>query len=238
MLRTYVEYSRFLLALLIFGCNQTKTNPTPVDKTQIKESDVTISVLRDSSSADGVSTNALQFKGGPSVDSFYSAVVFAISPNGLFSNDSTQIMAPLDINGQATVYAFSRMPGYTTVTATVGGVTVQTQTLFMIAWPDEVLITTDSTFLTPLPGIWTGVTATLLRNLGRVSPGVFVRLYDSTMVDSVIGAFEGPAVSDTSGMVTRQYFITDTSYHGLVFINGAVTSPSGTVEGTGRLQIR
>jgi hypothetical protein len=226
-------------ALLMWGCNQTAPVATPVAKVQINPADAGVSMTTDNMPADGSTVNTAQFKGGPSVDSFYSMVTFSIAPNGRFSNDSTQITVPLDIDGHATVNVTSRMPGVSIVSATVGGVTVQTPTTFTIAWPQEVVIAADSTFLTPLPGLWTAVTATLLRNPGRVSAGVFVRFYDSTTVDSVIGVFDGPVVTDTSGILIRQYFITDTSYHGTVFINGAVgISPGDTVEGSTRLQIR
>jgi hypothetical protein len=176
------------------------------------------------------------------VDSFYSAVTFSITPNGLFSNDSTKLTVPIDDSGHATVYAFSQMPGATLVTASVDGVTSPAaEATFTIAWPQEVVITTDSTFLTPLPGIWTGVTATLLRNPGKVSPGIVVNFYnyDSTRTDSNIGTFEGSTVSDTSGIVNRQFYIIDTGYHGVVFITGEVVlTPKDTVQGTTRLQMR
>jgi hypothetical protein len=235
------RYCCWVAALLVWGCHQTMTVLTPVDKTQINSGDLKITVTKDSMAADGVSTNVIQFTGDAHLDSFYSMVTFSIAPNGIFSNDSTQMTVPISAGGPTTVYAFSRVTGTGSVTATVNGVTAQTQTTFTTAWPDEVQITADSTFLTGLPGIWTGVTATLERSPGKVSPGIFVKFkdYDSTRMDTSLGIFKLPDVTDTSGKVTRQYWVVDTAYHGLVYIDGyVVIAPGDTIRQTTSLQMR
>src|ERR1700722_17973801 len=115
MPRTFTRYFFCVAVLLIWGCNQTAPVATPVDKVQINPADAGVSMTTDSMAADGSTVNTALFKGGPSVDSFYSTVTFFIAPNGRFSNDSTQMTVPLDINGHATVNLTSRMPGVSIV---------------------------------------------------------------------------------------------------------------------------
>jgi len=228
-------YTPFILVVLAWGCTRTPNIDNPVNKVTIKSADLNLTVTKDSSAADGFTPNIIQFHAGPSVDSFYHTVTFSIAPNGLFSNDSTQITLPIDINGQAEAYAVSRILGTMTVTASVAGsAEVQKPVTFTFAWPTQMLITIDSTFLTPILGNWTEVTATLLRNQGSVSPGVFINFSDSTTADSLIGS----AVADSSGIASIRYYIPDTGYHGAVFINGVVMTPIGPVEGTGRVQVK
>jgi hypothetical protein len=241
MPRIFARYLCCAVVLLVWGCKQTPPIVTPVDKVQINSSQISDTVLQDNAPADGVSTNELQFNSDASVDSFNSTVTFSISQNALFSNDSSQITAPINTQEHATASAFSLMPGLYTFTATVGGTTTQGQTTFTTAWPQEVSVYSDSAFLTSMPGISAGITATLLRSPGKVSSGIFVifSASDSTMSGRVVGIIDKSTVLDSAGLAVTQYYVMDTSYHGVVLINAAVgISPGDSVRGNTRIQMR
>jgi hypothetical protein len=227
-----------LLCVVLAGCKTNNLAPTPISTTATQNPVLSLTVLQDSAAADGVLVNKLAFSGGQHGTSFYSSVTFTISPVGVFSNGSTTQTLAIDVNGQATAFVSSQTAGTSTVVATVNGATVQTSTTFVMAWPDQINIQADSTFLMPLPGTSTNVTATLVRNSGKVSLGEYVSFSDSTAVDSTIGVFGKPALSDASGLVTTTYTEQDSSYHGFVYLIGKVMTSSGQVEGRGQIKIR
>lgn len=227
----------------ISGCGPKNLPQTPVDSKQIQSTDLHLTATG-SAPADGVTPNQLTFSGGPSVTASYDSVILSISPVGLFSNGAAQINAPLDVTGAVTVYVTSRTPSIATVVATVGGVTAQTSTTFVMAWPSQILIQSDSAFLDSLAGDWAPVTATLLRVPGEVNSGETVTFTDSSAVYETIpagtsvGTFVNTTASDTSGLVTTQYWLQNTAYHGYVYIIGTVSTPAGPVTGRGLIKIR
>jgi hypothetical protein len=233
----------FLFAAGLSGCGPSNLSPTPVDSKQIQSTDLHL-VATGAAAADGITTNQLTFTGGPSVTASYDSVTLSISPVGLFSNGAAQISVPLDVNGAVTVYVTSRTPSIATVVATVGGVSAQTPTTFTIAWPSQMLVQSDSAFLDSLPGTWATVTATLLRVPGEVNSGESVSFTDSSAVygaipaGSNVGTFLNTTPSDTSGLVTTQYWLQNTNFHGYVYIIGTVNTPTGPVVGRGLIKIR
>jgi hypothetical protein len=228
----------FLLLTALAGCTPNHLPSTPIGQISTQNPQDSLAVTRDSAAADAVTVNELIFYGGASVSTFYPTVTMTITPPGIFANGTATQTFPIDVNGQAIAFVSSQTPGTSTVEATVGGVNAQASTTFTVAWPNQVVIQADSPFLMPLQGTFTGVTATLVRNAGKVSLGEYVTFTDSTAVDSTIGVFQNTTPSDLSGRVTAQYFVQDTSYHGIVFIIGRVMTPSGPVQGRTQIKIR
>ena len=137
-----------LTFVLFFAACSSKTGLVGPDLNsyQVQQADVNLTLQKDAAPADGVSSDILLFKGGPSVTGHYNTITLQIAPNGKFSNDSTTIQVPLNVNGQAQIFASSNTIGYNTVTASVGGASQSATPYFGTAWPVTMTVNPDSTF--------------------------------------------------------------------------------------------
>jgi hypothetical protein len=226
------------------GCIKTKQTLAEPDFSvyQVQPGDLRLIVVQNGAAADGDSYDEIRLQAGPSVTARYDTVQFNVTPLGAFAGGGTSIAVPLSGSGGAQVYIVSRQVGNTTLSVSVGGVTQDTSLNFTVAYPDELLINPDSADLPAMTGVYTIVTASVLRDTGQASPGLSVNFTDSTAVPNgiSIGTFLNTSLSDTSGMVSTQYWLQNPgSYSGYVYLIGTVKLPNGNlVRGSNRIYIR
>jgi hypothetical protein len=237
----YLFYNTIFIVATISSCREVD-DLLPPNLTQpvVQETDIIMSVVKDNVPADGVNYNEILVKIDNTLKNNFNEVIFEISPNGKFSNGAVAQKVPIDVNGEARVYAESTSVGTSIVRATVGTYTRQIGTIFEKAWPDQIIVESDSVFLPALPGMNTAVRAKLSRSTGVISPGITVLFTDSTGVNSKpsVGVFLNTTVSDASGFSTTRYWLQDTTYHGEVYLIAIVQAQDGEKRGRTRVRIR
>jgi hypothetical protein len=170
----------------------------------------------------------------------YREVSFEITSDGAFLNGANTQKVQLDINGEARIMARSTKVGSVLVQATVGPYSKQVTSSFQRSWPDQVIVEADSVFLTPLPGMNTGVKARLLKASGIITPGITVRFMDSTglLAKPSVGVFLNTTMADAAGIASTRYWLQDTSYHHDVYLIATLEAPNGEKRGRTRIRIR
>ena len=157
-------------------------------------------------------------------------VTFTTSAGSFTPSGATTTTAQLDLSRRATVLL--RAPADSTlalVTATAYGGTVTAQIIFHRAAPSQIDVLAEQPTLLTSRGSSLAVFARLRRVVGYPSPGVLVEFSAMDSVGHVVGRFEPVrGVSDSLGMVTSRFTVTDTTFHGSVLLR-ANTNPGGLV---------
>ena len=235
----------FLLTSFFFSCekvgdlNKPDLAPPP-SPPAVGNPAIDLTITRDNAAADGVQYNELLFKLQEPAKYSFTEVNFEIAPIGKFTNGGTTQKVPLDINGEARIFATSSFAGPATVRATVGSFSKQSTIQFQTAWPDQIIVEPDSVFLPASPGMKTNLHVKLLRTIGTVSNGLVVQLSDSTIVahPASVGIFLNTTTSGINGIATSEYWLQNTTYHDYVYLKAIVNTPSGPVRGINRIRIR
>jgi len=235
-----MKYSLVICILLIMSCSDKTTDLIPPNLTAspVNTSEIALTVITDNIDADGVKYAELLFKVGPTVLAKYKEVNLDISPIGKFNNGATTQKLTIDVTGEAKIFAVSNVQGTATIKATAGDFSKQAVVHFLPAYPDQIFIEPDSTFLPAMPGAKTIVKARMTRASGQVSPGQTITFYDSTINNASAGIFLNTSLANASGIATTEYWLQDTSYHNYVYIKGYVLTNSGRVTGVNRIRIR
>jgi hypothetical protein len=236
-----IIYTIAFISFFFTACKKTgDLNLVDLSPAAIVTPGISLTVTKDNAAADGVQYNEYLFKLTDPAKYNYTEVSFDISPVGKLGNGATTQKIPLDINGEARVFANSTTAGTVSLRATLGTYSKQISSQFQIAWPDQILVEPDSVFLAAAAGTKTNVRIRLLRSSGSVSNGLFVQLSDSTVVASPasVGIFLNTTSSNAAGIATTEYWLQNTGYHDYVYLKANIVAPAGIIRGLNRIRIR
>lgn len=204
----------------------------------INTSDLSFTVLNDNIAADGISAAELLVTAGPSILSKYHDVNVKVSSIGKLPNGSDSMKLQLDIIGEAHVYVSAGAIGKSLITATVGNYTKNATVIFVAAGPDYVHIETDAAIMAPRFDAKLNVKARLIRTPGLPSPDQSLNFYDSTTTGTSVGVFLNSATSNVQGEITTEYRLTDTSYHGPLYLKGFLMFNGKRIQGSTRVMVQ
>jgi hypothetical protein len=199
----------------------------PADPAQI----IAVTAEPRSVAADGASTIAVIARVSPNLPGGRRSVTFRTTVGQFVPGQRGEIIVEADGSNQAQATLVSVAIGTARLTATVDGNTSETTVDFMVALPDSVFVSAAAASIRA--GQSTAVTATLLRNVGEVSPRLEVAFSAVTAAGASIGTFSGVTLSD-HGIASATFNAGATPYLGPVTIRASV---SGAASGTTALTI-
>jgi len=228
------------LACLIFSCSDKADDlVVPNLATEpVNPSELSFTLLNDNVAADGVSTAELLVKAGPSILSKYRDVTVEVSSIGKLPNGSNSMKLMLDINGEVHVYISAGAVGKSLITATVGNSTKTATATFVAAGPDEVIMETHAAIMPPRFDAKLNVKARLVRTPGLPSPNQSLSFYDSTTTGTSVGVFLNSTTSNAQGEITTEYWLTDTSYRGPLYLKGFMMFNGKRIHGSTRVAVQ
>ncbi|RDB03831.1 hypothetical protein [Runella aurantiaca] len=198
---------------------------------------ITPSIETNDVDADNFTNNVLSLK---SVPPSSNKLVHFVAEKGTFISGTNTFSTTMPSTGIVKAYLKHNKPEDVKVVATVGSTYSTEMTVkFKAALPTIAIITSDLKSLPPKLNSVTPVKAQLLRSTGSVSEGQHIVFYDSTTSGARIGTFFNTTTSSTSGIVTAEYSIQDTTKTGFVYIKCYILTPSGRrVLGENRILIK
>ncbi len=201
------------------------------------EENYVLSIASESVVADGATKGAVLFKADPTFISQVENVTFLVSPIGKFHNNNDTISVTIDSNGEAYAYISSPDQGTALIQAQTNYCTKSISVNFTTSFPEQVLMLPAVSSMPSSFSSNTNIIAKLIRTNGVVSSGFLVNFYDSTEINTSVGTFLNTILSNNIGEATTTYSIQDTSYHGIVYINGYIETNEGRVNGVSKILI-
>ena len=160
---------------------------------------------------------------------------------GVFSNNSNVYSVNVSSNDTTRAFLKYTKPDIVRVTATIfNKYSKEVFVNFSPSYPDQILLSPDSSTLQPSFTSKCLIKSKLLRQVGDVSEGLVVNYYDSiaNRGGGTIGSFFNNTYSDSQGQSTVEYWLQDTSYHGFVYIKSYINTDTGHVLGSNKIFIR
>lgn len=143
-----------------------------------------------------------------------------------------------DADGKAAVYFKSDKQGVATIQAKLGEFVNSKNVVLTEAWPDRLLISSDSTTMHNVLNNSITMKANAVRTFGSPTAGLAItwRAFDSTGVTK--GTFVNATYTNDDNEATAEFHMLDTTYTGMLFYIGtAITGSSTIVSDTNRVFI-
>lgn len=231
-MKNFILYT--LLICFLFSCSK---EPGDLKTPNEADSGLALSVIHDNVPADGYSYVELS----ATVDKITVSTdqLIFVADRGTFANGKASYSVPVNSSGSNTAYLKYNKAEKVHVTASLGDkVSREVSATFTTAYPNQILLSSDSTVVNAYYNSLVPISAQLLRPFGKVSEGIQLTYYDSTVTGRSIGSFFKNTFSNNQGQSTVSYSIQDTSYHGFVYIKGFVQIDTVKVIGINRIYIR
>lgn len=224
-------------ASLIMVCCSKEADPlVPTKFEEVKPGDLSLSLLGDSITADGITYARFLLKMNRELLSNHRTVTFTISPIGKFSNGNNTTTSTFDENGESIVYVSSVNVGMATVKAEISNLTSLSASVnFVTSFPEQLLVSPAVGTMPSGPVSSTNIVTKLVKASGVVSEGLTVFYYDSTSTGNSVGAFLNVTGSSNTGESTATYAIQDTSYRGFIYLKTYVVTKAGKVRGSAKV---
>lgn len=238
MEKKYIVLSFCLLPFLSCSDKADKLLPPVLTPVPVNPSEYSVTVVTDNIPADGATYAEAVVKAGPSVLAKYNEATVDVTPIGKLSTGTTSSKIKLDVNGEAHVFVSSSAIGKANVNIAVGNLSKSASVTFVVAGPDNMLVETDVASIRPIFDTKVVVKARLTRQTGTVSLNQVVQFYDSATGGRSVGVFLNGTSSNAQGECTTEYRLTDTSYHGPVYLLGNIQANNKNVNGKTRILIQ
>lgn len=142
--------------------------------------------------------------------------------NGTFLTGGTSYVAKIDIHGKAYVSIKNKWPLSAHIQASVGSNYTQNLIVpFNSSWPDYIVVKLPASSPDSLKTRLSFSTL-LAKSFGTVSPGLTPAFLATDTSGNAKGSFYAVTPSDTTGTVTGQFWLQDSTYVGFLYIRAVL----------------